>query len=103
MPRLDGKVALITGAGTGIGRAAAALFARAGARVRIADSAAAAGEEAPHLAGAGAIAIPTDVTEPDSIAGAINTAAGHFGRLDVLHNNTGGSTAADSHAGAGAV
>src|SRR3954466_9441682 len=98
MPRLEGKVALITGAGTGIGRATAVLFAREGARVAIAEIDAASGEETAHLAGNGAIAIPTDVTEPDSIARAIATAAGHFGRLDVLHNNAGGSTAADDTA-----
>ena len=95
MPRLEGKVALITGAGTGIGRATAVLFAREGARVAIAEIDAASGEETAHLAGNGAIAIPTDVTEPDSIARAIKNAVGHFGQLDVLHNNAGGSTAAD--------
>src|SRR2546421_10871787 len=98
MLRLADKVALITGAGTGIGRATAVLFAREGARVAIAEIDAAAGEETAHLAGGGAIAIPTDVTEPDSVERAIKTAVDHFGRLDVLHNNAGGSTAAHKNA-----
>src|SRR2546423_2224539 len=98
MPRLEDKVALITGAGTGIGRATAVLFAREGARVAIAEIDAACGRETAHLAGNGAIAIPTDVTEPDSIARAIKNAVGHFGQLDVLHNNAGGSTAVDDTA-----
>src|SRR3981081_2454681 len=98
MPRLDGKIAQITGAGTGIGRATAILFARAGARGALAEIDAAAGEETAHLAGGGAIAIPTNVTESDSIAGAIKTAVGHFGRLDVLHNNAEVSRAADDTA-----
>ncbi len=98
MPRLHDKVALITGAGTGIGRATAILFAREGARVAIADIDGAAGEESAHLAGNGAIAIRTDVTDPDSLQAAIRATLDKFGRLDVLHNNAGGSTAADNTA-----
>src|SRR6266581_4069996 len=98
MPRLAGKVALITGAGTGIGRAIAILFAREGARVAIAEINPAAGEETAHLAGNGAIAIPTDVTEPESLQRAIRATVDKFGGLHVLHNNAGGSTAADNTA-----
>jgi len=98
MPRLDGKVAFITGGGTGIGRASALLFAQEGAKVAIADIAPAAGEETAHLAGNGAIAIRTDVTDPDSLEAAIRATIGKFGRLDVLHNNAGGSTAHDNTA-----
>ncbi len=98
MPRLAGKIALITGAGTGIGRAAAILFAREGARVAIAEINSASGEETAHLAGNGAIAIPTDVTDPDSFERAIRATIDKFGALHVLHNNAGGSTAADDTA-----
>jgi NAD(P)-dependent dehydrogenase (short-subunit alcohol dehydrogenase family) len=98
MPRLDGKVAFITGGGTGIGRATAILFAREGARVAIADIDAAAGEEAAHLAGNAAIAIHADVTDPDILQAAIRATVDKFGRLDVLHNNAGGSTARDGTA-----
>jgi len=98
MDRLAGKVAFITGAGTGIGRATAILFAREGAKVVVAEIDAASGEESAHLAGHGAIAIPTDVTEPESFERAIRIALDKFGGLHVLHNNAGGSTAADDTA-----
>ncbi|HEY0182805.1 MAG TPA: SDR family oxidoreductase [Rhodopila sp.] len=99
MPRLDGKVAVITGAGTGIGRASARLFAQEGARVVVAELNAAAGEQTAQLivqAGGQAIAITTDVTEPDSIQATIDKAVQHYGALHVLHNNAGGSTLRDS-------
>jgi NAD(P)-dependent dehydrogenase (short-subunit alcohol dehydrogenase family) len=96
MARLAGKVAFITGAGTGIGRATAILFAREGARVAIAEIDAAAGEETAHLAGNGAIAIRTDVTDEASLQAAIAATVGQFGGLHVLHNNAGGSTPQDN-------
>ncbi len=99
MPRLEGKVALITGAGTGIGRATAQLMAGEGAKVVVAELNAAAGEQTAqliHQAGGTAIAIPTDVTDPDSVKAAIDKAVQHFGALHVLHNNAGGSTNIDN-------
>ena len=99
MPRLEGKVAVITGAGTGIGRATAKLFAHEGARVVVAEVNAEAGEQTAQLivqAGGEAIAVTTDVTEPESIQATIDTAVRHYGALHVLHNNAGGSTARDS-------
>jgi len=96
MTRLEGKVAFITGAGAGIGRATAVLFAREGARVVVADIALADGEETAHMAGNGAIAIRTDVTDETSLSAAIRATVAKFGRLDVLHNNAGGSTPQDN-------
>ena len=99
MLRLGGKVAVITGAGTGIGRATAQLFAQEGARVVVAELNAEAGEQTAQLiiqAGGQAIAIKTDVTEPDSIQGTIDKAVQHYGALHILHNNAGGSTLRDS-------
>ena len=101
MARLAGKAAFITGAGSGIGRATALLFAREGAKVAVAEIDAAAGEETAHLvaqAGGEAIAVATDVTEPDSVQEAVRKAVEKFGRLDVLHNNAGGSTPRDGTA-----
>ncbi len=99
MARLKGKIALITGAGTGIGRSTAELFAREGAKVVIAEINPVTGEETAQRilrAGGDAIAIPTDVSEPDSIANAIQKCVQHYGGLHILHNNAGGSTEIDS-------
>ena len=97
MARLDGRVAFITGAAAGIGRATAVLFAREGACVVVADINLAAAEETAHLAGHGAIAIKTDVSDEASISAAIASTEEKFGRLDILHNNAGGSTPQDNN------
>jgi NAD(P)-dependent dehydrogenase (short-subunit alcohol dehydrogenase family) len=68
---------------------------REGAKVAIAEINAGAGEETAHLAGNGAIAIRTDVTDEDSIRGTIHNAVEQFGALHILHNNAGGSTPQD--------
>jgi NAD(P)-dependent dehydrogenase (short-subunit alcohol dehydrogenase family) len=97
MGRLDGKVAFITGAASGIGRAGAVLFAREGAKVAVADISRT-GEETVRLAraeGGEAIFIETDVTEPQSVEHAIGETVARFGKLNVLYNNAGGSTMRD--------
>jgi NAD(P)-dependent dehydrogenase (short-subunit alcohol dehydrogenase family) len=101
MGRLAGKIAFITGAGSGIGRSAAELFAREGAAVAVADINHVAGDETAHLverAGAQGIAITTDATDPESMQNAIGRAVAAFGRLDIIYNNAGGSTARDASA-----
>jgi NAD(P)-dependent dehydrogenase (short-subunit alcohol dehydrogenase family) len=80
-----------------LGRPTAVLFAREGARVVVAEIAEAAGEETAHMAGNGAIAIRTDVTDESSVRAAIRATLDKFGRLDVLHNNAGGSTPQDNN------
>ena len=96
--RLAGKVALITGAGSGIGREAAALFAREGARVAVADISEEGGAETVRLireAGGDALFCQTDVTSEASVASAVHSAVTHYGGLDVLYNNAGGSSPQD--------
>lgn len=98
MARLAGKVAFITGAGSGIGREAAMLFACEGARVVVAEIDAEAGAESARLvrdAGGEAVFVATDVTQPESVAQAIDAAVAAFGRLDILYNNAGGTSPSD--------
>src|ERR1051326_5276944 len=99
MARLDGKVALITGAETGIGRATARAMAAEGAKVVVAELNGASGEQTAQIvtqSGGACIAIPTGVTREDSVRTAIEAAVRHFGALHILHNNAGGSTPEDS-------
>ncbi|MFT4195836.1 SDR family NAD(P)-dependent oxidoreductase [Ottowia sp.] len=97
--RLAGKVAYITGAGSGIGRAAAQLFAREGARIVVAEFGDSAGQscvEAIQAAGSEALYVHTDVTNENSVRTSIDAAVAHYGRIDVLYNNAGGSSAEDA-------
>jgi NAD(P)-dependent dehydrogenase (short-subunit alcohol dehydrogenase family) len=84
--RLEGKVAIVTGAGSGIGEATARLMSREGASVVVADLSRA---EAERVAGelGTAIAVEVDVSEEESVVRMFETAVESFGGLDVLHNN----------------
>jgi NAD(P)-dependent dehydrogenase (short-subunit alcohol dehydrogenase family) len=96
--RLEGKVALITGGGRGIGRAAALLFAREGAQLVIAEIARADGEAtaaAIREAGGHARFVATDVSVPEQVEAAVRAAVDAFGGLHVLYNNAGGGTPKD--------
>jgi len=89
---LEGKVAVITGAGSGVGRAAVKLWTQHGAKVIAADIDLPNAEESVRLAGAqqgAAKAVRCDVSDPASIGAAVALAVETFGRLDVIYNNAG--------------
>jgi len=92
MQRLSGKTAIITGGGTGIGRACALLFAREGAKVALAarrrEKLEAVAREI-TAAGGAALALECDVTEKSSVEHAVRAAQEHFGRINVIVNNAG--------------
>jgi len=86
---LAGKVALVTGAGSGFGRGIACAFAEAGARVAVLDLNPAGAEETQHLIGEQALAVQADVADAGSMQAALNAAESWAGPLDVLVNNAG--------------
>jgi NAD(P)-dependent dehydrogenase (short-subunit alcohol dehydrogenase family) len=85
--RLDAKVAVITGAASGIGRQSARRFAAEGASVCVVDLADEAGEQV--AAEVGGLYLHADVTDPDDVQAMYAKAAGRFGGIDVLFNNAG--------------
>ena len=97
-PEFAGKVVVVTGAGSGIGRSSAMLFARLGAKVHVADLN---GESAESVAaeiearGGKAVAHTTDVTDPEAAGALAQRAFDEDGRVDVLHSNAGIGHAAD--------
>lgn len=101
MQRLSSKVALITGGGTGIGRACAGLFAREGASVAIAGRRKEPLEAAVReieIAGGKALAVQCDVTDRASVEAALGAVVKRFGRLNVVVNNAGAVVVATAEA-----
>jgi NAD(P)-dependent dehydrogenase (short-subunit alcohol dehydrogenase family) len=85
-----GKVALVTGGGTGIGRATATELARTGAKVVVCGRRPEPLEDVGAQLGDDCLAVPTDVREPEQVAALVDQALGRFGRIDILVNNAGG-------------
>lgn len=86
---LEGKVAIVTGGASGIGRATAELFVEEGARVVVADVASDAGEELAAQLGDAAAFRRTDVADPDDVQALVDFTVERFGALHVMFNNAG--------------
>jgi NAD(P)-dependent dehydrogenase (short-subunit alcohol dehydrogenase family) len=100
MGRLDGKIALIMGGGSGIGAAAAVTFARNGARVAIAEINTELGQATAgkiKAAGGEVLFVETDATKEASVRNAVEKTVAAFGKLNVLCNVVGGSRMDDGH------
>src|SRR3954453_22410154 len=87
---LAGRVAIVTGGGTNLGRAAATELAACGADVLIAGRRAEVLDEAAAMIGDGCSTVPGDIREPDQAAAIVDAALERHGRLDLLVNNAGG-------------
>ena len=91
MGRLEGKVALITGAGSGMGQVAAILFAKEGAKVVVVDWVAEGGEETVRMikeAGGEATFVKADVSRAEDAKRMIRATVDSYGKLDILYNNS---------------
>jgi NAD(P)-dependent dehydrogenase (short-subunit alcohol dehydrogenase family) len=90
--RLDGKIALVTGGGSGIGHATALVFAREGAKVVVADVLVEGGEATVsqiNNGGGEAVFIKTDVSQDTEVEAMVQKAVATYGRLDCAFNNAG--------------
>jgi NAD(P)-dependent dehydrogenase (short-subunit alcohol dehydrogenase family) len=94
--RLEGKVAFISGAGSGIARASASQFAVEGARVILAELNEERGKAAAEMVGDAGLFVHTDVTDEASVSAALDAGAERFGKIDVLVTAAGGSIASDT-------
>ena len=98
---MQGKVAIITGGGGGIGRATAVRFAEEGAKVAVFDIDQQLGEQSAQIAsaaardGGGAQFFGVDVTDAQSVLSGVAATLSAYGEINTLHNNAGGSTAQD--------
>jgi len=86
---LEGKVAIVTGAAAGIGRASAILLAERGAKVVVADVSEEEGRQTARTIGDNARFVRADVSDEQSVRDLVAATLSHFGRLDIAHNNAG--------------